>query len=557
MFNKDSFLHYHGSNSRTGFTPSNTVYEGFVQDAEGKPWGWLKSLNLYEQQSTGIRMDPAEFQRYNIDILGYGSNDGGSVSTSSYGSPYMYDPIGVASTMYSGDANILIMGDSVHNWNTSYTAATGEIPASGYYPLIGSYARKWKPAKWSGMGIPQQFGSSVVSARTNVSFGTGMIGESINPGETITVQSTLDEYRHKITSPSLYIDGVTVDNPETTYLSDSAVNSVWKLVSTQIKILPTAATVIPTGRLDSGEYYVGREQGFSAENGSTASTCWFNKYDDPIRYSHTVYRDATDGIGAIHARASTIATPLSYTFLNEHGLTFDGYNTIVLDSPSTVEDELNSSDLNSFSIQIAATGPALIPTSRMMNCWTRVYNPSIENGMEITFAGAGGWKFSNHGATQESDAPTVGGITNAWYDGEALSRMMTDFETTIVYVYITNADSVEEDRTGLRNLISRVREQYDATSLGGTIKIVVVTSHPVTGSDDAGLARRNMILEECRSLNVAYIDLYGALKDEGITESNVGGSYLVDAYHPGPTGADYFAEKIWTIIEDTATNKAY
>ena len=76
MFNKDSFIHYHGSNSRTGFTPSNAVYEGFVQDAEGKPWGWLKSLNLYEQQSTGIRMDPAEFQRYNIDILGYGSNDG-------------------------------------------------------------------------------------------------------------------------------------------------------------------------------------------------------------------------------------------------------------------------------------------------------------------------------------------------------------------------------------------------------------------------------------------------------------------------------------------------
>jgi hypothetical protein len=82
MFNKDSFIHYHGSNSRTGFTPSNAVYEGFVQDAEGKPWGWLKSLNLYEQQSTGIRMDPAEFQRYNIDILGYGSNDGDGNTTS-------------------------------------------------------------------------------------------------------------------------------------------------------------------------------------------------------------------------------------------------------------------------------------------------------------------------------------------------------------------------------------------------------------------------------------------------------------------------------------------
>ena len=126
----------------------------------------------------------------------------------------------------------------------------------------------------------------------------------------------------------------------------------------------------------------------------------------------------------------------------------------------------------------------------------------------------------------------------------------------ICLLYTSDAAD-EEDRTGLRNLISRVREQYDATSLGGTIKIVVVTSHPVTGSDNAGLARRNMILEECRSLNVAYIDLYGALKDEGITESNVGGSYLVDGYHPGPTGADYFAEKIWTIIEDTATNKAY
>jgi hypothetical protein len=78
MFNKDSFLHYHSMNSRTGFNPTKSVYEGFVQDAEGKPWGWLKSMNLYEQQETGIRMDPAEFQRYNIDILGYGSNDGGS-----------------------------------------------------------------------------------------------------------------------------------------------------------------------------------------------------------------------------------------------------------------------------------------------------------------------------------------------------------------------------------------------------------------------------------------------------------------------------------------------
>lgn len=78
MFNKDSFLHYHTTNAHTGFRPDRTVYEGFVQDAEGKPWGFLKSLNLYEQQETGIRMDPAQFQRYNIDILGYGSNDGDS-----------------------------------------------------------------------------------------------------------------------------------------------------------------------------------------------------------------------------------------------------------------------------------------------------------------------------------------------------------------------------------------------------------------------------------------------------------------------------------------------
>jgi len=63
-------------NSRTGFNPVQNIYDGYVQDAEGKQWGWIKSLNLYEQPETGLRKDPAQFQMMNIDILGYGSNDG-------------------------------------------------------------------------------------------------------------------------------------------------------------------------------------------------------------------------------------------------------------------------------------------------------------------------------------------------------------------------------------------------------------------------------------------------------------------------------------------------
>ena len=81
MFNKDAFLGHHAINVRTGFDYRNNSYDGYVTDAEGKPWGFIKSLNLYEQAETGIRKDPAQFQLMNIDILGYGSNDGGTTTT--------------------------------------------------------------------------------------------------------------------------------------------------------------------------------------------------------------------------------------------------------------------------------------------------------------------------------------------------------------------------------------------------------------------------------------------------------------------------------------------
>lgn len=77
MFNKDAFLKHHAVNARTGFDYRRNIYDGYVTDAEGRQWGWISALNLYEQPETGLQKDPAQFQLMNIDILGYSSNDGG------------------------------------------------------------------------------------------------------------------------------------------------------------------------------------------------------------------------------------------------------------------------------------------------------------------------------------------------------------------------------------------------------------------------------------------------------------------------------------------------
>lgn len=80
MFDRETFAHFHNTNANTGFNPSVNRYDGYVQDAEGKPWGFIKSLNLYEQAETGIRKDPAQFQLMNIDILGYSDSDSSSTT---------------------------------------------------------------------------------------------------------------------------------------------------------------------------------------------------------------------------------------------------------------------------------------------------------------------------------------------------------------------------------------------------------------------------------------------------------------------------------------------
>lgn len=66
MFDRNTFANYHNANINRLY---ETRYDGYVTDAEGKQWGFIKSLNLYEQAETGIRKDPAQFQMMNIQTL--------------------------------------------------------------------------------------------------------------------------------------------------------------------------------------------------------------------------------------------------------------------------------------------------------------------------------------------------------------------------------------------------------------------------------------------------------------------------------------------------------
>ena len=122
MFDRNTFGQYHNVNANTGFHPSVHKYDGYVRDAEGKPWGFIKSQNMYEQAETGIRVDPAEFQRRNIDILGYGSNDGG--------------PSGF--TVYDETTNYTTGADGIFertsDGSLSSAQAFTEVEASSAYP---------------------------------------------------------------------------------------------------------------------------------------------------------------------------------------------------------------------------------------------------------------------------------------------------------------------------------------------------------------------------------------------------------------------------------------
>lgn len=129
IFDKNTFGQYHNVNMNTGFHPSVNKYDGYVRDAEGKPWGFIKNQNVYEQAETGIRIDPAEFQRRNIDILGYGSNDGGSQNNTVYDKTTNYTTgvDGIFELLSNGALDSAKDFDIVTN-STAYPVAGGVSP---------------------------------------------------------------------------------------------------------------------------------------------------------------------------------------------------------------------------------------------------------------------------------------------------------------------------------------------------------------------------------------------------------------------------------------------
>lgn len=460
------------------------------------------------------------------------------------GSSYMDDRQGVAPMMYGQKANILILGDSMHNPNTDY-----KNDDTGLYPLTAAYNRAWQPNKWAGVGVALTTGSHATGYKNKATGTTNVQNVAKKPGQLV---ESVSAYQYKNPMPgNLYT--VTGANSSNTYAGTSSPGQ-WRLFQPSARFADATGSPPPNyvDRVRSGNFNVGRSQTLPTQNdpssdlGTNVSTFFMNTASQVLRYRATMFTDSADGINQLHARAKSTDAFSSFTDVNLQAVT-DGMFTLSVNAPAATDDQLDQE----FGLDVL-----LKDTGKVLPVVFSIDNPSITDGMRIHYAGGGGWKFRNHGASVAGDAPTADSITNPWYDDEVLQTYISEYDINIVYVYIANSESQSNEEAGMSNILTRL--QNAATAAGVTMpKVVFVSSHPLADSvAGSGAARAAYIAKQAGALGCSFIDLYTAAADDGKTEATVrslGYHPVGDQTHFTDTGAMYYANKIWDIITGVAT----
>lgn len=469
------------------------------------------------------------------------------------GSSYMSDPQGIAPLMYGGKANVLILGDSIHNWNTAFNQT------SGFHPMMNAHTRKWKPNKWSGMGVPLTTGSATSGFKNKASSGLQTSYLGAKPGQL----TGTPEYQFYTPGPGFLLTVNSANTAGTYALSTLTDYRLFQPFAQLLEADPTA-TPRPLDRHQQGLITLGRSQnlplpqvwipppgagtGSAYSMGTTDSTYWLNTAGQEVTYKTTVYTHTSGGLSEVHARAKAVDAFSSQTDSNNISIG-TGFTTFSVNAPAVTDDNMD----NEFGCDICSGNS----TGTIMPICFSIQNEAITDGMLLTYAGSGGWSIENHAAFNASSAPSADSITNPWYETSTLSRIIQHHDINIVMVYISNtATSSAAEEQAMADLNTRIAL---AASLVGmaTPKIVFCTTHPIGGgSAGSGETRANRIMKNAAINGNSYIDLYHAAQDDGHTESTVigDGFHLVtDPVHHTEDGANYYSQKIWDIITGTAS----
>ena len=212
MFDRSTFAHYHNVNANTGFHPAVRRYDGYVRDAEGKPWGYIREQNLYEQAETGLRVNPAEFQRRNIDVLGYASDGGDRVTPPYMASQTLVIQFGDATDHSAGGKVVSSVGDNIlaHGYDGS-GAGGGQ---ADWWHTNGVRMRLFAGEYMQTLG-PFLTATTVEQNSSSSDFGQNTVYKhSGSPGADASAQATADKaatceyFRHFIGTMTLTKNGV-------------------------------------------------------------------------------------------------------------------------------------------------------------------------------------------------------------------------------------------------------------------------------------------------------------------------------------------------------------
>jgi len=464
------------------------------------------------------------------------------------GSSYMSDPEGVAPIMYGEKANVLILGDSMHNWTQAYNPVTD----TGFHPLFASHLRKWSPNKWSGTGVSLTTGSSVTGFKNKAAAGVNVSAPGKKPGELI---NGLTEYQYKSVSGGNQYT-VNTANSNASYAASQAASQVGinRLFQPFASLFTATNNVSPLDRLQDGLIMVGRSQSLPTQQpsgalGTTDSTFWLNTAGQAVTYKALVYAASSGAVTSVHTRCAGVDVSLNFSDSDSVAIAAGNYTTLVGTAPAVTDDNMD----NEFGFDIISDQN----TGTLLPICFRIENPSITDGMSLTYMGSGGWKIENHAAFNAASAPSAEGITNSWYDTDTLAQVLEVNDINIVMVFISNpGTTAEAEETAIDVLNARL--QTAAISIGRVKpKIVFCSSHPIANAADGGGAARAARIAKRAALNQnSFIDLYTAARDDGKTELTVSGLGFhpgADSTHLRPIGADYYSEKIWEIITGTAS----
>jgi len=446
-----------------------------------------------DASAEAILEDMAELRAKKIALWSENMTSGGAVQETTYSKNLDI----VAGDLISGNANIMVLGDSINN------------PSQAGYMRSG-YMNSWEPNYWrglcpalsngnsgqNGMQISGALGANVTGVSTgngpdpgNPAFaGTSLIGVGVSPQETNTALVTTDA----------------------------------------------------TGTIGNGNFEGFRlnniESGIDAYNGTQQTSSILE--GTQFQYRCLLFSPTGGDIGVYWRRGSPNATTQSNYTLSV------GYN--VIESP--IFDNSNYASYSGAS-QIYFTGGA----GEQISLLNVEYVDLATTGMRMSYMGGGGFQVANH-VLQDNSAPIVSGTGRpAWYGDASAQANLNFLDANIVWIHLGNNNANEADvEAYIPGLINRFR------SLKSDMKFVLVSPYDGDLARNPDPARFQAQVDYYKDLagssgytDVGFLDMRTKIIDDLGPYANWQATNLVDGLHPSQAGANTFASIEWDIIEES------